>query len=156
MTLSPQTRSQLLEPSRLRATNPGPTGSGMKTGRITEMTKMGRFIEGAAILAAGLWLSNAAALPAQAQGTEEVYKKSCGSCHGPEGKGDGPAGKFLKPQPGDFSTVLKGAADADIAKIIKEGGKAVGKATSMPAFGSKLSEEQIQALVGYIKDLAAE
>ncbi len=81
------------------------------------------------------------------------YEKTCASCHGATGKGDGPAAKAIKPAPTDFSTALKGKSDADITKIIKEGGKAVGKAPTMPAYGSKLKDDQIEALVKYIKEL---
>ena len=119
------------------------------------MVRMSRAIKGAAILAAGLWLAGTAARGAQAQEGKELYEKSCNNCHGPGGKGDGPASKMLKPPAADFATAVKGKADADIAKTIKEGGKAVGKSPLMPAFGAKLSDEQIQALVAYVKGLAA-
>jgi mono/diheme cytochrome c family protein len=81
------------------------------------------------------------------------YDKTCKPCHGASGKGDGPAAKVLKPPPQDFGTALKGKSDADLTKVIKEGGKAVGKAASMPAYGTKLSDDQIQAIVKYIKEL---
>jgi len=121
------------------------------------MAKTSWFANGAAILAFGASLVGPSALTAQAQEqeTEQLYKKSCSSCHGPQGKGDGPAGKLLKPPAGDFSSVLKPMTDADIAKIIKDGGKAVGKAAAMPAFGGKLSDAQMQDLVRYIKKLAS-
>ena len=94
-----------------------------------------------------------AARTVQAQDAKQAYEKSCVMCHGAGGKGDGPASKAMKPPPQPFATGLSGTSDADIAKIIKEGGKAVGKAASMPAYGSKFSDEQIQGLVQYIKGL---
>jgi mono/diheme cytochrome c family protein len=60
---------------------------------------------------------------------------------------------MLKPPAGDLAAALKGKSDADIAKVIKEGGKAVGKAATMPAYSSKLNDDQIQAVVQYIKGL---
>jgi len=90
---------------------------------------------------------------ALAQGAKEVYEKNCQACHGAGGKGDGPAAKALKPPPADFATALKGMSDADLTKVIKEGGKAVGKAASMPGYGSKLKDDQIEALVQYVKGL---
>ncbi len=121
------------------------------------MRKANGFCNAAVLLVFGATLVGARALSAQAdeQEAEQLYNKSCGACHGPQGKGDGPAGKLLKPPAGDFSAVLKGMTDADIAKVIKEGGKAVGKAAAMPAFGSKFSDDQIQELVRYIKQLAS-
>jgi mono/diheme cytochrome c family protein len=105
-----------------------------------------------AVAASGV-LATFGASGARADEAKATYDKTCAACHGPGGKGDGPAAKMLKPAPEAFAAGLKGKSDADIAKIIKEGGKAVGKAASMPAYGSKLSDEQISALVTYIKGL---
>jgi mono/diheme cytochrome c family protein len=133
------------------------------SGRKTEMAGC-RYMSGgtalrvsslAVIVAAGLLLGTLAASPARADDAKAVYTAKCASCHGATGKGDGPAGKFLKPPPADFATVLKGVADADIAKIIKEGGKAVGKSATMPAFGSILTAEDINGIVEYVKGMAS-
>jgi mono/diheme cytochrome c family protein len=101
-----------------------------------------------AALAAGFLAS-----AAHAQDAKALYEKNCVACHGSGGKGDGPAGKMLKPPPEDFAAALKGKSDADTAKIIKEGGKAVGKAGTMPPYGSKMSDDQIKGVVDYIKGL---
>lgn len=114
-----------------------------------------RFINGAVVLATGVWLINSAAPAAHAQDAKEQYEKSCETCHGSSGKGDGPVGKALKPPPADLGTVLKGKADADISKIIKEGGKAAGKSALMPAFGAKLSDDQINGLVQFVKGFSS-
>jgi mono/diheme cytochrome c family protein len=82
----------------------------------------------------------------------QIYDDKCAGCHGPSGKGDGPAGKALTPNPPDFSTSLKGKDDAYLTKIIKEGGEAVKKSPSMPA-SSDLTDDQVKALVAYIKSL---
>ena len=111
------------------------------------------FVSGAVAASAVCWLLAGNASTARAQDAKQTYDKTCASCHGPGGKGDGAVGKMLKPPPADFGAALKGTSDADIAKIIKEGGKAVGKAATMPAYGSKLTDEQIQGLVQYVKGL---
>jgi mono/diheme cytochrome c family protein len=41
-----------------------------------------------------------------------------------------------------------------LVRVIREGGPAVGKSASMPAWSSMLSEAQARALVDYIKTLA--
>ncbi len=102
-------------------------------------------------MAAGLGLVATATRPLHADDAKPVYDKSCANCHGVSGKGDGPASKMLKPPPPEMATAIKGMSDADLTKIIKEGGKAVGKSSLMPAFGSKLKDDQIQSLVEYVK-----
>lgn len=95
-------------------------------------------------------------LPAnsQAQTAKELYGKKCESCHGPEGKGDGPAGKYISPHPANFAKTLKGKSDDWIFKAIKHGGTAVGEAAVMPA-AKGVTDEQIHELVKYVKGLAS-
>jgi len=112
-----------------------------------------RFIKIATLVAAGYALAGFLASTAMAQDAKGLYEKNCVSCHGAGGKGDGAAAKMLKPPPQDFATALKGKGDADIAKVIKEGGKAVGKSASMPPYGAKFSDDQIKQVVEYIKGL---
>jgi len=115
------------------------------------MMKARRFLTKGSLLvvAGGLFVASSAI----AQDAKAAFDKNCVACHGAAGKGDGPAAKMLKPPPTDFATALKGQSDADIAKVIKEGGKAVGKSPSMPPYGSKMSDDQIKGLVDYVKGL---
>jgi mono/diheme cytochrome c family protein len=52
-----------------------------------------------------------AGMPARAAGTEHpgegLYLRYCGACHGPEGKGDGVAGTFMRPKPADLTQIAK-------------------------------------------------
>jgi mono/diheme cytochrome c family protein len=38
---------------------------------------------------------------------KETYVRHCGACHGPEGKGDGIAGTFMRPKPVDLTQIAK-------------------------------------------------
>ncbi|HKM99513.1 MAG TPA: cytochrome c [Candidatus Binataceae bacterium] len=87
---------------------------------------------------------------AQAQDAAAIYAQRCVGCHGANGKGDGPAGKYLNPKPTDFAVSLKGKSDDWIAKVIKGGGAAVGESPTMPP-GSDLSDDQVKGLVDYVK-----
>jgi mono/diheme cytochrome c family protein len=100
------------------------------------------------LLLGGPWSS------ASAEDGKQAYEANCVSCHGAAGKGDGPAGQFMNPKPKEFAAVLKDASDADLAKIVREGGQATGKSALMPAYKGKLSDEQVEAVVKYVRSLA--
>lgn len=36
-----------------------------------------------------------------------AYLQYCGACHGPQGKGDGVAGTFMRPKPNDLTQIAK-------------------------------------------------
>jgi mono/diheme cytochrome c family protein len=76
----------------------------------------------------------------------EVYKAKCASCHGADGKGETPVGKSLKVR--DLaSSETQNQHDSEL-KTFLENGK--GK---MPAYKGKLTNEQIENLVQYIRVL---
>jgi len=101
-------------------------------------------------IAAGAVLLMSSAVAYAADG-KAMYDKSCKSCHGETGKGDGPAGKAMKP--GDFAVTAKGKSDADIIAAMK-GGKTSGGKTHQN-FGGKLSDEEVKAVAQHVKELAA-
>ena len=70
------------------------------------------------------------------------YAKHCASCHGKDGGGATAMGKKLGVK--DY-TKEQGFSDADATKAIKSGS---GK---MKAFGEKLSDDEIKALVAYVR-----
>jgi mono/diheme cytochrome c family protein len=66
---------------------------------------------------------------------KEIFANRCTPCHGPEGRGDGPASQSLNPKPRNFHDHDWHASvdDAHIEQIIKFGGAAVGKSPAMPS-----------------------
>lgn len=72
--------------------------------------------------------------PTSAASGDEMYKNYCASCHGPEGKGNGPAASALKAAPADLTTLSKnngGKYPAMKVSSILHGEEA------LPAHGSK-------------------
>ena len=93
-------------------------------------------------------LALVAATPSRAQSdAAKAYKANCTLCHADNGSGSAPAGKALKAKDLRADETQK-KPDAELADTIAKG---KGK---MPAFGSKLSPEMINALVAYIRQLA--
>jgi hypothetical protein len=85
---------------------------------------------------------------------EMKWNKLCATCHGPRGKGDGPAGRNLKPTPRDFSDpgFQDGISDADIRAIIVHGGAAVKKSKDMPPSPELAGQdEDLESLVKKVR-----
>lgn len=85
--------------------------------------------------------------PAAIKEAEEIFKTRCTPCHGPLGKGDGPASKGLTPKPRNFSAAdwQKSVTDEHIEKIVLYGGTAVGKSPAMPANPDLNGKEDVVA-----------
>jgi mono/diheme cytochrome c family protein len=70
----------------------------------------------------------------------QMYKNYCAACHGMEGKGDGPAARFLKAPPADLRTMAQrnnGKYPADyVAATLRSGTDSRAHGTSdMPIWG---------------------
>jgi mono/diheme cytochrome c family protein len=111
----------------------------------------------ACAFALSAWFAGPAwATPADLKRGMEKYLQLCAGCHGALGKGNGPAAAALSPKPRDYTDpkFVSSMSDEAMREIIKNGGAAVGKSPSMPAWGHALSEEDIQGLIAYIRSLA--
>lgn len=75
-----------------------------------------------------------------------TFKQKCATCHGPDGKGDTPAGKAMKVRSFSDPDVAK-MTDQQLADIIEKG---QGK---MPKYGATMKADEIKAMVAYIRSL---
>lgn len=93
------------------------------------------------------------AAPTMASDIGPKYRQLCSTCHGTEGKGDGPAAAGLRPRPADMTTAEWQASVTDeyLREIIKRGGTAVGKSPMMAPWGHALNEQELEAMVAYIR-----
>jgi mono/diheme cytochrome c family protein len=107
-----------------------------------------------AFLLAALALAAAPASAADKK-IERLWKSKCGSCHGPDGKGETEKGKKMKI--GDLSDAAwqKKATDAEIKKAINEGVKSEkdGVKKEMDGYADDIKGEQLDALVAFVRDL---
>lgn len=86
---------------------------------------------------------------------KELYRIYCTQCHGVEGNGKGVNAATLSVQPRDHTDTAEMSArtDEDLFKAIKHGGKAVNKSVLMPNWDANLSDDDIHALVAYLREL---
>ena len=84
-----------------------------------------------------------------------LYATHCAACHGANGKGDGPGAAVVRTPMPDFTNeaAMKRVDDTFLAEIIKKGGSQFGRSNAMPAWGMKLSDAEVRALVRYIRSL---
>ena len=94
----------------------------------------------------------ASALSVVAADPKALWDANCTQCHGKDGRADTKMGKALSAKDLTDSKVQGAFSDAKAAESIKNGVKENGK-TTMKAFGGKLSEDEIKALVAYVRTL---
>lgn len=93
-----------------------------------------------------------AAIPGKA-----AYDKSCGNCHGPEGKGDKMSDSFYKVAiPRLNSKYVQGKSDVELKKIIVGGVRKMGPvkmgAPSSP-HSRKITPEEADEVIQYVRTL---
>ncbi len=95
-------------------------------------------------------------LPAATPTGQRVYAQRCAVCHGPDGRGNGPAAPSLIPRPRDFTQgrfKFKSTAngqpptDDDLLRIVANGLRA----SAMPSWRDVLTPDEIRAVVAYVK-----
>ena len=98
-----------------------------------------------AIIMLGLLLGSVRQSAAQ-DATQTLYKMKCQICHGPDATGS-VAGKKLLVK--DFtSPEVQKLTDAELLDVAKKG------KNKMPAYGVKLTDNQLTELIKYMRDLA--
>jgi mono/diheme cytochrome c family protein len=78
-----------------------------------------------------------------------IYADRCGGCHGDEGRGDGPAAAAVEPKPRNFRSAdfWHDKTDAGLRAVVMHGKPG----TMMPPFAGVLSDQEIAAVVAFIR-----
>ena len=94
-------------------------------------------------------------VPRNATAVQRAYLSKCATCHGANGRGSWRATVFLI-RPGDLTDkkTMAQLSDEYLFNLIKNGGATIGK-PGMPAFGYHLTDDEIRALVAYVRTLSA-
>ena len=88
----------------------------------------------------------------RAADVKALWDANCAQCHGKDGKADTKMGKTLSAKDLTDPAVQSAFTDAKATDSIKNGVKENGK-TTMKAFAGKLTEDDIKALVAYVRTL---
>ena len=88
--------------------------------------------------------------------TRQLFNFYCAQCHGTGGKGDGPNVTDDFPvNPRNFTKKdeMNKLTDADIKNVILKGGPVASKSPMMPPWGKTLSDEEVDSLVLYVREI---
>ena len=87
----------------------------------------------------------------------EMYTAWCAGCHAEDGTGQ-VAVRTVTVEPMDFTdcSVPTPEPDADWEIVIAQGGPVAGLSSQMPGYGDALGQDQIHALIGYIRTFCSE
>ena len=88
------------------------------------------------------------ALPCIGQDGREVFLRNCATCHGQGGQGDGPTPVVPRPRDLTSGKFSFGTTPEAVEKTIRGG-----IAPAMPGFGEVLRDDEVQALVAYVRSL---
>ena len=85
----------------------------------------------------------------------EEYLAHCSGCHGQEGRGDGFNARFLPKAPAQHAdpAYMSTRPNDTLYDGVAAGGAILNKSHFMPPWGSTLSPDEIQGLVGYMRTL---
>src|SRR5205814_6754243 len=103
-------------------------------------------------LAITITLFVATSMSLNAADAKANWDANCVQCHGKNGNADTKMGKTLSAKDLTDPKVQAAFSDAKAAESIKNGVKENGK-TTMKAFGGKLTDDEIKALVAYVRTL---
>jgi cytochrome c6 len=120
-----------------------------KTSKRTEPNrKKQKVMKKLVIVTVALLVAGAVSL--RAADAKENWEKNCTKCHGADGTGKTTMGKKLEIKDYTDAKVQESMKDEEMVKAIKEGVKD-GDKTKMKAFGETLSDDEIKALVKYVR-----
>lgn len=94
---------------------------------------------------------SAAAAPAGISGETVYNEKGCVTCHGAQGKGDGPVGAALKPKPRNFADA-NWKNGTDLASVIKTINVGIA-GSGMAPYKGVLTDDEIKAVSEYVRKL---
>lgn len=100
-------------------------------------------------------IDNPVVPPAGQSEEEKHYRRYCASCHGETGDGRGYNAKFLPRTPTSHADAvyMSQRPDDTLFDGISAGGYILNKSQFMPAWGQRLTPEEIRGLVAYIRQL---
>lgn len=114
-------------------------------------------------------INKVGALPTSPASGKEMFRSYCASCHGVDGRGNGPAAAALKKPPSDLTLLARTSGgkfpSMQVMSSIKEGTQTGHGSKDMPVWGPiflsvssdnpGVVDQRVSNLVGYIQSIQA-
>ncbi|HEX2254765.1 MAG TPA: c-type cytochrome [Thermoanaerobaculia bacterium] len=96
------------------------------------------------------------ALAGDAKRGAGLFRDHCATCHGAGGRGDGLLAGHLDPPPGDLTRRerMDSRSDWHLYRVIRDGGRAMKLSPVMPAFGERLTDQELHDLTVFTRALS--
>jgi mono/diheme cytochrome c family protein len=101
-----------------------------------------------ALIAVLAW--SAGTVPTHAAEAKEAWATHCAACHGKDGKGQTKAGRMAGTKDQTDAAYQEGLKDDKMFAAVKDGLKEGGKEKMKP-FKEKLTDDEIKALIAYVR-----
>ncbi len=82
----------------------------------------------------------------------KLYRARCVACHGPSGRGDGPAAASLEPRPLSLKKTPR-RSDAELRRVLIRGGPALGLSPAMPGAPDLAEGSGAADMIAFLRSL---
>ena len=82
---------------------------------------------------------------------EAVFRHRCAVCHGVRADGRSDLARIMRPPPANLRAST--LSEAEQSAIVRLGGAAVGRSSSMPEWRGELTEAELVAVLAYIRSV---
>lgn len=82
---------------------------------------------------------------------QSTFQRRCVVCHGVNADGRSNLARIMQPPPANLRASK--LSDAQQAAIVRLGGAAVNRSPNMPEWRQELSEEELQAVLAYVRTI---
>lgn len=108
-----------------------------------------------ALAMVSLALGTSAGIASAEEEGAALYEVYCAQCHGIKGDGNGINVRDMSVQPRDHTDPvgMSARSDATLFKAVKQGGQSINKSVLMPPWDGVLSDDEIDRLVEYMREL---
>src|SRR5881296_2555422 len=110
-------------------------------------------LAGTVVLGPGLEGSSQTTPPRDLGHGKELYVRYCSGCHGEDGRGEA---KTFRPNVATLAVkeLMDQLSDEYLFAAIQKGGAAVGKNAAMPAWSTRLGDDEIWDIVAFVRTLS--